>query len=781
MANPKKSKAFIITFIAIFLLLLVGYFLFSNRGTIFSTEGINVGKIFEPLIDTLDRKDVDVITDPSQTSTKLTARAGEDIPKGGQVYVVGTNVDGNPIVMNYTSDMAGLGINPIGIAEDYIGNGDLGNIIINDPNLNNEGDQGLWDIISNTFGNIVDSIFGGGDNGEETTPPPYIYDPNNNNPFSLPTVTVLAEPASIAPGESSTISWTSTNTTSCDAGEGNGTDVFGNFSTGILNESKSFTVTCIGEKGMSSGSVIIMVNTGNGGGGTGGTGDGGGTGNGGTDGGEFTFPTVTVLAEPISIEPGETSNISWTSTNTTSCDAGEGNGTDVFGNFSTGILNESKSFTVTCIGEKGTGGGNAFVIVIPTYTGFSVCSDGIDNDGNDDIDIADPECHSDGNPNNPDSYVETHYSENTRPNDGFLQCSNKIDDDSDGLIDEDDPQCHTDGDVENPESYNRNHYSEKPIDPYTYSPQCSDTIDNDGDELIDAYDPGCHTDFTATNTESYDRSISWEARTQISPECSDGIDNGDEDTLADIEDPECHDDGDAENPESYNPNIGSEEGVIPINNGECTNGAINPPECDEFPDNQVCINGAINYPICDDIHGNDNTEVAYCSFLDQYPLEFTDSEKAKLAELLRKFYLIAPTLKTEDDISLTYNEIERYKVFVSQVEELIGMCEIQKNDPGYLGPMTTLGNPWYREYDRDSYTAFDLFGRQGSTNWVNIINSLNSNSINTSSSGIDRSVDSDGGIPIAPNVRYGRRTDFSNYNNNDRGLLIEFEYLLNIW
>lgn len=97
------------------------------------------------------------------------------------------------------------------------------------------------------------------------------------------------------------------------------------------------------------------------------------------------------------------------------------------------------------------------------------CSDGIDNDGDGVIDAADPGCHTDNDPNNPASYVPTDNDEtDAAPDAGTAgedaerkaQCSDGRDNDGDGLIDEDDPNCHTDGNANNPASYDPDDDSE---------------------------------------------------------------------------------------------------------------------------------------------------------------------------------------------------------------------------------------------------------------------------------------------------------------------------------
>jgi len=77
------------------------------------------------------------------------------------------------------------------------------------------------------------------------------------------------------------------------------------------------------------------------------------------------------------------------------------------------------------------------------------CSDGVDNDDPEDdlADIDDPGCHTDGDPDNPDSFDPNDDNET----DG--ECINTIDDDDDGETDIDDPDCHTDGDPNNPDSF----------------------------------------------------------------------------------------------------------------------------------------------------------------------------------------------------------------------------------------------------------------------------------------------------------------------------------------
>ncbi len=92
---------------------------------------------------------------------------------------------------------------------------------------------------------------------------------------------------------------------------------------------------------------------------------------------------------------------------------------------------------------------------------------------------------------------------------GDPECSDEADNDDDELIDAADPGCHSDGDADNPDSYVPTDDDETNEDGNgggggDTDPECSDEADNDGDELIDEADPGCHTDGNADDDDTYD-------------------------------------------------------------------------------------------------------------------------------------------------------------------------------------------------------------------------------------------------------------------------------------
>ncbi|MFC1723580.1 PKD domain-containing protein [Nanoarchaeota archaeon] len=193
-----------------------------------------------------------------------------------------------------------------------------------------------------------------------------------------------------------------------------------------------------------------------------------------------------------------------------------------------------------------------------TSSGAAVteCNDGLDNDGDGDIDLADPDCN-----NNP---MDDSESSSTTP-----ECSDGLDNDGDGFTDfGSDPDCQSpsdDEDVWNPGNT-----------------ECSDGLDNDGDGDIDLADPDC-------NNNPMDDSES----SSTTPECSDGLDN-DGDGFTDFgSDPDCQSPSDDE--DVWNPG-----------NTECSDGLDNDGDLLFDLDDPDCNND----PMDDD---ESNTVVDECS------------------------------------------------------------------------------------------------------------------------------------------------------------------------
>lgn len=95
---------------------------------------------------------------------------------------------------------------------------------------------------------LVGACGGGGGGGGNTTP--------------APTVTLTASPPSISAGQSSTLTWISTNATSCTASGGwsGAKSVSGSEQVGPIAATTSFTLTCTGSGGSGAQSVSVTVN-----------------------------------------------------------------------------------------------------------------------------------------------------------------------------------------------------------------------------------------------------------------------------------------------------------------------------------------------------------------------------------------------------------------------------------------------------------------------------------------------------------------------------------------
>ncbi|MFP4600672.1 MAG: hypothetical protein ACLFVJ_20620 [Persicimonas sp.] len=109
------------------------------------------------------------------------------------------------------------------------------------------------------------------------------------------------------------------------------------------------------------------------------------------------------------------------------------------------------------------------------------CSNGVDDDGDGQIDRADPQCYGPRGAESPDGIGRS----------ATGNCSNGLDDDDDGLVDREDPDCLTSAGAED--------------EPIAEDPDlaCNDGRDNDGDGAIDyPADPGCYGEVGRTERES---------------------------------------------------------------------------------------------------------------------------------------------------------------------------------------------------------------------------------------------------------------------------------------
>ncbi len=153
-----------------------------------------------------------------------------------------------------------------------------------------------------------------------------------------PTVAFGASPESIAPGQSATLSWTTTNATSASINQGIGTVALNGTRAVSPASTKTYTITVkgAGETVTAQATVTVTV----------------------------TPPAVTFAAEPATINPGEISTLTWTSTDAASATIDNGIGSvDLNGSIEV-YPAVSTTYTITATGAGGTASASAAVTVI---------------------------------------------------------------------------------------------------------------------------------------------------------------------------------------------------------------------------------------------------------------------------------------------------------------------------------------------------------------------------------------------------------------------------------
>lgn len=148
------------------------------------------------------------------------------------------------------------------------------------------------------------------------------------NPTPKPTLTFTANPAEIDEGESSTLSWSTTNATSCTASGGwsGGKNTSGSQSVSP-DEDTTYTLNCSGAGGSVSKSVTVSVDE------------------------EEPLPTPTLDfdANPTNVTAGGTSTLSWDSTNATACVASGGwSGAKSLDGSQVVTVNATTTYTLAC-------------------------------------------------------------------------------------------------------------------------------------------------------------------------------------------------------------------------------------------------------------------------------------------------------------------------------------------------------------------------------------------------------------------------------------------------
>jgi len=166
------------------------------------------------------------------------------------------------------------------------------------------------------------------------------------NGILAPTVKLSADPTTVNSGGSTRLTWSSTNATSCTAAGGwTGTKATsGSQTIGNLTSTTTFSLQCQRRNRVSAvRSVTVTVNA-------------------------APTPTATLSANPTLVDSGGSTQLTWSSTNATSCTASGGwsGSKPVSGSQTIGDLAVTTTFSLTC---SGAGGSSPAQNVTVTVTG----------------------------------------------------------------------------------------------------------------------------------------------------------------------------------------------------------------------------------------------------------------------------------------------------------------------------------------------------------------------------------------------------------------------------
>ncbi len=159
-----------------------------------------------------------------------------------------------------------------------------------------------------------------------------------------PAVSIKANntnPAQITYNTGATLSWTSTNASSCLVTPGGWTDLSNaGVSTGNLTSSKTYSISCTGPGGTTSDNVSVNVGT-------------------------LPLPTVNIQANPTTVAYNGSATLTWSSTDAATCSVTPGGWTDKLNTsgVSTGSLTSQKTYTITCTNQTGSASASTVVNV----------------------------------------------------------------------------------------------------------------------------------------------------------------------------------------------------------------------------------------------------------------------------------------------------------------------------------------------------------------------------------------------------------------------------------
>ena len=173
---------------------------------------------------------------------------------------------------------------------------------------------------------------------------------------AAPTVTLTALPTSVTAGNTSTITWSSVNATSCTAtGAWSGTKAVSGALAVTPTATSTYSLACTGSGGTTNASVTIGFTP-------------------------LPLPTVTLTASPSTIISGSSATLSWSSTNTVTCTAsGAWTGTKAVSGTSAVTPTANSTYSISCTGVGGTKVASVTITVtplgtIPTPTTITSCA-----------------------------------------------------------------------------------------------------------------------------------------------------------------------------------------------------------------------------------------------------------------------------------------------------------------------------------------------------------------------------------------------------------------------
>lgn len=150
----------------------------------------------------------------------------------------------------------------------------------------------------------------------------------------VPTTDLWAAPSAVDPGQAATLTWVSTDATSCTAsGAWSGSRVTSGSEAVTPSSTSTYTITCNGEGGSASDSATVMVK----------------------EPPAASAPTVTLGASPSSVRRGQAITINWSSTDADSCTAaGDWSGLKGTSGSESIVIDGPVTFTLNCSGDGGS-------------------------------------------------------------------------------------------------------------------------------------------------------------------------------------------------------------------------------------------------------------------------------------------------------------------------------------------------------------------------------------------------------------------------------------------